>query len=555
MFESKKRLITVLSIIAMTMVPRISGAQSNLVLYTANTSDGLSGSYTEGEHELLFEAVRLPREVSVYSERDGRDYDIAIRFTDENDQGFFLLTEGHNYPRQWIIESEMLDSKPPIPYAMYELARYAAMSLEEIKFDTDIHAEQMLLVEQLSTFGNQEAERELDGDDWDLQEISELSALEDRDELNINLLASSTTAGIPIFRQTIKSYWKSAFFEGSPCDHTATQTYTYRLLDEGWSLYQTYIRCNHGTCPSDSSMNYYAVHYSPPSRTHHFHFTTPQECSGPYAMPHVCNNDTLLQQKNIATNSTYNTLTDSACMTLLCDRPNYLTWNSNATDIGDDDNVYGTISSSSDVDWYKVVIRNTGKANFWLDVPSGKNHELEIFDYQGGYLKGSYNGVGSDELITNYSVTEGEGYYIKVYGYSASSSSYNLRVKSYSDASDNWSDATNITDDGTVIAGTIAWSDDTDWYRIVITKTGTANFYLNVPDGVNYDMELYDYKGNYLGGSWNGANGANELIIGYEVYEGEGYYIRVYGQYGNNSFDEYTLEAKSYLNGTNPYIE
>jgi hypothetical protein len=39
----------------------------------------------------------------------------------------------------------------------------------------------------------------------------------------------------------------------------------------------------------------------------------PQECSGPYGLPHVCNNDTLMQQRNVIYNSSYNTWLDYVC--------------------------------------------------------------------------------------------------------------------------------------------------------------------------------------------------------------------------------------------------
>lgn len=113
--------------------------------------------------------------------------------------------------------------------------------------------------------------------------------------------------------QAIDSYWKPAFFNGSPTQHTGTITYRWANLNNQW-VFQTYFMyCNHGTCPSDSTMSYYVTHWGPVS---YYASVNPQECSGSYLMPHVCNNDTLLQQNNIKNNALYNTWGDFCGYTL-----------------------------------------------------------------------------------------------------------------------------------------------------------------------------------------------------------------------------------------------
>ena len=51
-------------------------------------------------------------------------------------------------------------------------------------------------------------------------------------------------------------------------------------------------------------MNYYTTHWGSATL---YALVTPQECSSPYGRPHVCNNDTKLQQNNVKFNLTYNT--------------------------------------------------------------------------------------------------------------------------------------------------------------------------------------------------------------------------------------------------------
>ena len=46
----------------------------------------------------------------------------------------------------------------------------------------------------------------------------------------------------------------------------------------------------------------------------------------------------------------------------------------------DDYDNYGAISSTSDVDWWKVTFTQNGEANFWLgNIPSGCNYNLYLY--------------------------------------------------------------------------------------------------------------------------------------------------------------------------------
>lgn len=106
-----------------------------------------------------------------------------------------------------------------------------------------------------------------------------------------------------------------------------------------------------------------------------------------------------------------------------------------ATIIYDNDTVTGKISSTSDVDYYKIKFSNNGTANFWLgNIPSGKDFDLYLCNSAGTTLASSTTATGNQEIITQYSVTAGVWYYIKVVGYNGSydaSHSYTLRVRNY----------------------------------------------------------------------------------------------------------------------------
>ena len=96
----------------------------------------------------------------------------------------------------------------------------------------------------------------------------------------------------------------------------------------------------------------------------------------------------------------------------------------------DDYDSYGYLSSTSDVDWWKVSFVQSGTANFWLGtIPSGCNYDISLYNQAGVLLGGSYNSGQTAELIQS-EVTAGTFYYIKIESVSgASSSQYLFRVK------------------------------------------------------------------------------------------------------------------------------
>lgn len=104
-----------------------------------------------------------------------------------------------------------------------------------------------------------------------------------------------------------------------------------------------------------------------------------------------------------------------------------------AQTIQNDYTVSGTISSETDVDFYKVVFPYTGYANFWLgNIPTDMDYDLYLYRADQTILRSSTT-TSEQELISNYQVNAGETYYIKVLGYQGdySATSYSLRAKLY----------------------------------------------------------------------------------------------------------------------------
>lgn len=99
----------------------------------------------------------------------------------------------------------------------------------------------------------------------------------------------------------------------------------------------------------------------------------------------------------------------------------------------DDYDNYGTISATTDVDWWVVNFSRGGNANFWLgNIPTGCDYDLKLYSSNGTtLLASSVKGSNQAELIT-YPVVAGVNYYVRIYSHSGSSASqYLFRTKNY----------------------------------------------------------------------------------------------------------------------------
>ena len=108
----------------------------------------------------------------------------------------------------------------------------------------------------------------------------------------------------------------------------------------------------------------------------------------------------------------------------------------NATTTYDDYNNYGAISSSTDVDWWKVTFNQTGYANFWLgNVPQNCVYFMYLYESDGSYrLAESTNTAAGGQQLIKAKVYAGVTYTIQITEWNGySSSSYLFRVKNYTE--------------------------------------------------------------------------------------------------------------------------
>lgn len=95
---------------------------------------------------------------------------------------------------------------------------------------------------------------------------------------------------------------------------------------------------------------------------------------------------------------------------------------------------YGYISTSSDVDWWKVSFSYGGTANFWLgNIPSSCDYDLRLYSSNGTtLLASSLNSGNANELITC-TVSANTTYYVKITSHVGTSATnqYLFRAKIY----------------------------------------------------------------------------------------------------------------------------
>lgn len=221
-----------------------------------------------------------------------------------------------------------------------------------------------------------------------------------------------------------------------------------------------------------------------------------------------------------------------------------------ALTVNSDDTVTGTLSSASDVDWFKVKFSSNGVANFWLgNVPANCNYQLELYNASGTNIAGSYNGDGQQELISFYGVSANVWYYVKIYSAKGSSttSSYTFRTKWYPpkdsyESNDTFASATSLTLNSSKTA-TINHPDDVDFYKFTISGENYVDVLLSgIPSGCVYDMAVYNGRGDsYLLTTVTGSGTTREYTA---TLNSGTYYVKIYSRnqstYGSS---KYTIKA------------
>ncbi|MDF2986503.1 MAG: peptidase domain protein [Eubacterium sp.] len=218
----------------------------------------------------------------------------------------------------------------------------------------------------------------------------------------------------------------------------------------------------------------------------------------------------------------------------------------NANGITPGNTMNGKISSTSDVDYYKLSIMYSGNRSITLsNIPSGCNYNLYFYDYNGNTLNSSTASGNTDENIS-INLIPG-AYYIGVKSSSGySSSDYTLSVKSIGSTTTptlpyHGGDAYEYNDTlelassfyGSVEAN-IHPLGDFDYYKFTVTQTTTKHIVLYNPyNGPSYHFNIYNANGGYV----NSDGGIGDCTV--TLTPGT-YYIKVFG-YDSESVLNYRL--------------
>lgn len=270
--------------------------------------------------------------------------------------------------------------------------------------------------------------------------------------------------------------------------------------------------------------------------------------------------------KNVVPGNEVNNNTADSIYTLSATRyesePNDYYYNANIT--YDDDNMYGTMSSTVDNDWYRVSFPSNGKANFYLgSIPAGCDYDLFLYDSDGAtLLTGSSAGGNADELISQYTVIANKIYYIKVKSYTGSSTSsyYQFRAKNYPtstggdvyEPNNTFGTARFIGNNVMISNANLDTAADRDYYMFTIGTTSNVSISLaNIPYGCDYELKIYNSVYSLIGGSTLSGNAPEYVSM--SLAPGT-YYIEIY-PYQGYSTSYYLLQLTSTSTSTPDYYE
>jgi len=200
---------------------------------------------------------------------------------------------------------------------------------------------------------------------------------------------------------------------------------------------------------------------------------------------------------------------------------------------------------SSDIDYYKISTPDkTGIISLDLEMPSGKDYDVELDDGNGETLKIGNEEVGSNHETLEYFFSSAGDYYVKITGFSSADedwstdSPYTLTYSLKFDEgpgepeNNNMQGAYQLSDGSTINGYIFDYSGDPDWYKIVLSQSGSISLNLTMPAGKDYDIELYDNAGNWIIDGTQQEGTTTETVT-YNANSGT-YYVKICGALSND---------------------
>ncbi|MEP7317697.1 MAG: reprolysin-like metallopeptidase [Panacibacter sp.] len=198
------------------------------------------------------------------------------------------------------------------------------------------------------------------------------------------------------------------------------------------------------------------------------------------------------------------------------------------------------ISTSTDVDYYKITTTATSNIVYNLAGPSGVDYDLYVYNSAGTQI-GASESATATESVSLASQAAGT-YYIKVIGYNGANSTTCYTITATATAVTGCQSSYDVSTNGTTtgaavipfnvgVTGLISPSADIDNYKFTITTGGTITLTLTTLPK-DYDLKLLNSAGTQVGISQNGSTTSE--TINYTAAAGV-YYAQVYGYNNANS--------------------
>lgn len=217
-----------------------------------------------------------------------------------------------------------------------------------------------------------------------------------------------------------------------------------------------------------------------------------------------------------------------------------------AIEIKEGERYFDTIDVSRDTKYYKVEFPKNGAVEFWLNsIPKGTDYDLDIYNENRkrvAYSERNHN--DTESIIMN--VESRQWYYLTVHAFDGydSNDTYYVRAEYCSDSTlepnETYKDAFRMGDID-VVHDTISSSSDEDWYRVSNMAYNFSHPLIleDIPEGTDYDLEVYDESRNLIDSSRRGGNKSERIDF---EYKSRGvYYIRVYSFSGSDRSKPYRL--------------
>jgi hypothetical protein len=165
------------------------------------------------------------------------------------------------------------------------------------------------------------------------------------------------------------------------------------------------------------------------------------------------------------------------------------------------------ISTSTDVDYYKIITSATSNNVYTLAGPSGVDYDLYVYNSAGTQI-GASESATANESVSLTSQAAGT-YYIKVIGYNGANSTTCYTITATATTVTGCQSSYDVSTNGTTagaatipfntnITGLISPSGDVDNYKFVITTGGTITITLTTLPG-DYDIKLLNSAGTQVG--------------------------------------------------------